>query len=148
MDVLRPVAVKVVAKRPRVHATVVADVELAAGDQRGVLVRVRLVVIACALERHVGEAAEAEVPVRCDGLPLAAAVLALVDLFEAEIHVVLVRGVDREELVVPGLDARAVALGADPPPPLRAAAVGQLLALADPGPHPPPLPPARPHPTP
>ena len=46
-----PVAGDVVSERARIDAAVIADVELAVRDDRRVLVRVRLVVIAGALER-------------------------------------------------------------------------------------------------
>src|SRR5207247_4328935 len=55
-----------------------------------------------------GGAGHVEVPVRADRLPLATAVRGLEDLLEPEIDVVCVLGVDREELVVPGLDAGVI----------------------------------------
>src|SRR3982751_2420110 len=58
-------------------------------------------------------AREVEVPVRADGRPARAAVLRLVDLLEPREDVVRVLRIDEQELVVPGLDARPVALAAD-----------------------------------
>src|SRR5206468_12579845 len=83
--------------------------------------------------RRVGEAAETEVPVRRGGVPARPAVLGLVDLLQSEVEVVAVVRVDGEELVVPGLDAGAIAL-ADPADLLRGAAGLQLLRGGDLGP--------------
>src|SRR3982751_4376197 len=55
-------------------------------------------------------AREGEVPVRADGRPARATVLRLVDLLEPRVDVVRVLRVDDDELVVPGLNAGAVAL--------------------------------------
>src|SRR5438067_6690743 len=123
----------VIGERARIDSAVVADVELAAGDHRRVLVRMCAVVVAGALERLVREAVEAEVPVRGDRVPARAAVLGLINLFQAEVDMVIVGRVDGEELVVPGLDAGAIAL-ADPADLLRGAAGLQLLRGGDLGP--------------
>src|SRR5258708_29833862 len=62
----------------------------------------RLVVVTGALEGGIREALETEVPVRRDGVPARTTVLRFVDLLQTEADVVLVGGVDRRELVVPG----------------------------------------------
>src|SRR6185312_15955278 len=67
---------------PGVDAAVIADVHGATGDGDRVLIGVRGHRAAAGGHRRV-EAREAEVPVRTDRLPRRAAVLGLVDLFEA-----------------------------------------------------------------
>ncbi len=130
---VRPIAGDVVTGRLGVNASIVSDVKLAARDDGGVLVGVRLVVIARAFERRVGKAAEAEVPVRCDRVPTRSAVLGFVHLLEAEVDVVAVCRVDGQELVVPSLDARGVAL-ADAADLLGRAAGLQFFGRRDLGP--------------
>src|SRR5204863_1967058 len=56
-----------------------------------------------------GPAGEFEIPVRSGRLPRRARVVRLVDLFETDVDVRRVIGVDGDDLVVPGLDAGPVA---------------------------------------
>ena len=72
--------------------------------------------VRCAVRRidRIGRPArEVEVPVRADRVPARAAVGCLVDLLEPGVHVVRIRRVDDEELVVPALDSRSEPLAAD-----------------------------------
>jgi hypothetical protein len=98
---VRPVAHSIVVQRAGVDPPVVADVQLAVRDDGGVLVGVRLLVVTGALERRVREALETEVPVWRDRRPVGATLLRLIDLLETEVEVILVGGIDGEELVVP-----------------------------------------------
>jgi len=94
------------AQGPAVDATVVSDVDAPAADGDRVLVGVR----GLGAARRVGrEAREREVPVRARRGERLAAVGGLEDLLEADVHVAGIGRIDRQELVVPGLHARAVA---------------------------------------
>src|SRR3954454_5388326 len=121
---------RVDARRPREDAAVVADPQRVAGDRRGVLVGVRRVRAAAEIGSRDVEALQRQVPVRRRGDPSLPRVRALVDLLEARIEVTRIRGINGEELVVPGLNAGLVA-GADRTRLLRGAAVHEYRRTCD-----------------
>src|SRR6185369_8491048 len=89
------------------------DVDLSVRDGDGVLIRVRRR-RAAVLRVEERPAGEVEVPVRRGGDPAAAGVARLVDLFQSDEDVLRVRGIDENEVVVPGLHAGAVAAAGRP----------------------------------